>query len=132
MYEKKRLRAIIAHNTIGFIGKDGGLPWKSKKDLEHFKNLTIGQKLLVGFNTAKSLPPLKGREIIVDDRSKIIDIDSIDWCIGGKKTYEKYCHLFTEIHISRIDNNDIGDTLFPNLQNINPYCKIFTYCFEED
>lgn len=98
--------------------------------MEHFKNLTIGQKLLVGFNTAKSLPPLKGREIIVDDRSKIIDIDSIDWCIGGKKTYEKYCHLFTELHVSIINDTTFGDTIYPNFRNLNPDCKIIYYNFD--
>lgn len=126
------MKAIIAHNKLGFIGKDGGLPWKSKEDLQHFKNLTMGQKLLVGFNTAKNLPPLKGREIIVDDRSEINDLDSIDWCIGGKKTYEKYCHLFTELHVSIIDNQSFGDTVYPNLRNLNPECEIFYYHYSDN
>lgn len=123
------MRAIIAVNNLGYIGLRNTLIWNCKSDLQHFKKLTDGQTLLVGHNTSKDLPELSNRTIIVDDRKRF---KTADWCIGGKKTYEKYCHLFTEIHISRIDNNDIGDTLFPNLQNINPYCKIFTYCFEED
>jgi dihydrofolate reductase len=123
------MKAIIAVNNLGYIGLRNTLIWNSKSDLQHFKKLTDGQTLLVGYNTFNNLPELLNRTIIIDGRKRL---KTADWCIGGKKTYEKYCHLFTEIHISRIDNNDIGDTLFPDLKNINPYCKIFTYCFEED
>lgn len=130
MDEKKGLRAIIAHNELGYIGLNGDVPWRSSADLKHFKELTNGAKLLVGFNTANKLPPLKGREVIVDDRSVVIDLNSIDWCIGGKKTYEKYCHLFTELHISIINDTTVGDTTYPNLRNLNPECKIIYYNFE--
>ena len=51
----------------------------------------------------------------------------VDWCIGGKKTYEKYAPFFTELHISHIDNNDIGDVMFPNFIDLNSDCKIFNY-----
>jgi len=37
--------------------------------------------------------------------------------------------MFTELHISHIDNNDIGDVTFPNLSNLNPDCKIYNYNF---
>jgi len=124
------MKAVIAHNELGYIGLNGDLPWRSSADLKHFKELTNGAKLLVGFNTANKLPPLKGREVIVDDRSGVIDLNSIDWCIGGKKTYEKYCHLFTELHISIINDTTVGDTTYPNLRNLNPECKIIYYNFE--
>ena len=130
MDEKKGLRAIIAHNIYGYIGLNGELPWRSSADLKHFKELTNGAKLLVGFNTANKLPPLKGREVILDDRSVLIDLDSIDWCIGGKKTYEKYCHLFTELHVSIINDTTVGDTKYPDFRNLNPDCKITYYNFD--
>ena len=34
-----------------------------------------------------------------------------------------------ELHISHIDNDDIGDVTFPDLTNLNPECKIFNYTF---
>ncbi len=37
---------------------------------------------------------------------------------------------FTELHISHIDNNDIGDIMFPNLMNLSPDCKIYNYYFK--
>lgn len=123
------MKAIIAVNNLGYIGKNNGLPWPpNKEDFKHFKNLTIGGILLVGYNTYQTLPPLKGRTIILDIRNQIHS-DPVDWCIGGKKTYEKYAHLFTELHISHINDNSIGDTLFPDFKNLNTNCKIFNYNF---
>jgi dihydrofolate reductase len=129
--EKKGLRAIIACNNLGFIGLGNQMLWHSSDDFKHFKTMTMGQRLLVGYNTFQGLPPLKGRELIQDLRTKlIVDIDTIDWCIGGKKTYEKYCHLFTELHISHINNNSIGDVTFPDFTNLNPYCEVYNYYFD--
>ena len=121
------MKAIIAVNNLGFIGLDDKLLWKSSEDLKHFKNLTLNQILLVGFRTFNGLPPLKNRTLIVDERENYIT--NVDWCIGGKKTYEKYCHLFTELHISHINNNDIGNVTFPDLTKLNPKCVITNYSF---
>lgn len=126
------MKAIIAVNNGSYIGLNGKLPWSCKKDLEHFKKLTMGCKLLVGYNTAKTLSRLPGRDIIVDDDTKDINYDEIDWCIGGKTTYEKYCHLFDELHISYINDDTEGDTLVPIFKNLNPNCKIFHYYFDID
>jgi dihydrofolate reductase len=125
------MKAIVAVNNLGYIGKDNILLWNCSDDLKHFKNLTTGAKLLVGYNTSLTLPRLKNREIFIDERGVFsFNIDEIDWCIGGKKTYEKVCHLFTELHISHINDDKIGDTTFPDLKNLNPDCKIFNYYFE--
>lgn len=127
------MKAIIAVNNLGFIGLSAGLPWpKCKSDFKHFKEKTIGCSLLVGYNTYQTLPPLKDRSVIVDPRDSIILANSVDWCIGGKKTYEKYAKYFTELHISHINNNTIGDTAFPDLTSLNPNCKIYNYYFEPD
>lgn len=128
------MKAIIAKNNLSFIGLDNKMLWRSKDDFKHFKEKTLGSTLLVGYNTNLELPPLKNRELIVDSREglSLADIYSldIDWCIGGKKTYERYCHLFSELHISHIDDNSIGDTMFPNFRNLNSECQIFNYYFD--
>ena len=121
------MKAIIATNNLAFIGMDNNLLWHHPEDLKHFKRLTLNQRLLVGYRTALSLPPLKNRELVIDERDKIIT--DVDWCIGGKKTYEKYCHLFTELHISHIDNNDIGNVVIPDFTNLNKNCIIYNYNF---
>lgn len=122
------MKGIIAVNNLGYIGLNNKLLWRSPDDLKHFVELTKNSKLIVGFNTYKELPPLKNRTVIVDERNDF-NLD-VDWCIGGKKTYEKYCPFFDELHISHIDNNDIGDIMFPDLRNIKKDCKIFNYYFD--
>lgn len=121
------MKGIIAVNNLGYIGLNNKLLWRSSGDLSHFVKLTMGQKLLVGYNTSLELPPLKNRTILIDTRDELLEAD---WCIGGKKTYEKYAHLFTELHISHIDDNNVGDVMFPDLKKLNPECKIFNYHFK--
>jgi dihydrofolate reductase len=125
------VRAIVAVNNLGFIGLDDKLLWHNKEDLRHFKNMTYGSTLLVGYRTAMALPPLKNRELIIFDRREYSPTHyyECEWCIGGKKTYEKFCDVFTELHISHIDNNKIGNVTFPDLHKLNPDCKIFNYYF---
>lgn len=142
------MKAIIAVNNIGFIGKDNKLFWKSKEDLNHFKKLTTNKVLLCGYNTYKALPKVvkertcvicdtRNQYHLVDDivNSKGVELKGLEsdiWCIGGKKTYEKYAPYFTELHISHINHNGAGDCVFPDLKNLNPNCKIFNYYFEAD
>lgn len=109
------MKGIIAINRLGYIGIDGGLPWKSKQDMQHFKKLTTklvnghSPDLLCGHNTLKSLPELEGRHVW-EDCCFIEDFpNQIDWLIGGAKTYYKYAHLVTEWHISIINDFTIGD-----------------------
>lgn len=127
------MKAIIAKNAAGFIGLNNRLPWQCKADLAHFKAMTAEQTLLVGFRTFIGLPVLKGRELRLDARgAELVDINGIDWCIGGKATYEKYSRFFTELHISTItDDYTIGDVDFP-LLILSPNCKIIEYQFNKD
>ena len=122
------MRAIIAVNNLGFIGIGNKMLWNCPEDFKHFKENTMGCSLLVGYNTSLELPTLKGREVIIDTREEFNF--EVDWCIGGKKTYEKYAPFVTELHISHIDNNDIGDVVFPDFTTLNPDCKIFNYHFK--
>ena len=66
------MRGIIAVNNLGFIGLGDKLLWNNKEDLNHFKELTLNQTLLVGFNTYQGLPVLKNRKLIIHE-SKIKD-----------------------------------------------------------
>jgi len=123
------MKGIIAVNNLGFIGKDNKLLWRNVEDLQHFKNLTLNTTLLVGWNTYMNMPELSNRVTILDDRNSKIDLNLIDWCIGGKRTYEKYSSHFTELHISHINDNSIGDIQQPDWSNLNSECKIYNYHF---
>ena len=150
MGNRKGLRAICAVNSLGFIGLNGGLPWRSSSDFRHFKALTQGTegyvpKLLVGWNTYQTLPPLKGREIYIHygregEPSHLLNAQTheaggvtyndMDWCIGGKNTYERYQRVFTQLHISHIRDNSLGDMMFPDLRYLSRDCEIFNYYFD--
>lgn len=121
------MKAIIAVNNLGFIGKGDDMLWYNTEDLQHFKTLTLNSRCLVGYRTAQGLPPLKNRELIIDKRG-VFDV-TCDWCIGGKKTYEKYAPYITELHISHIDDNQIGDVTIPDLKRLSNECVIFNYYY---
>ena len=65
---------IVAIAKNYAIGKDGKLPWHYSADLKHFKATTMGQALVMGSNTYRSIgKPLPGRLNIVLSRSAQID-----------------------------------------------------------
>jgi len=61
----KTVKLIACCDVRGLIGYNGKIPWYNKTDLKRFKELTMNSTLIVGHETYKSLPPLKGREISV-------------------------------------------------------------------
>jgi dihydrofolate reductase len=57
----------VARARNGVIGRGGGLPWRLKTDLAHFKQTTLSKPVIMGRKTWESLPkrPLPGRLNIV-------------------------------------------------------------------
>jgi len=68
------MKAIIAVNNLGFIGKGDKLLWHNKKDLNHFKRMTYGDTLLVGYRTAVST---LNYDPIYDDENYIVVSDDV-------------------------------------------------------
>jgi dihydrofolate reductase len=63
------LVAAVAEN--GVIGRDNGLPWRLKSDMQYFRALTMGKPLVMGRKTWLSIgKPLKGRTNIVVTRDR--------------------------------------------------------------
>src|SRR5690606_41571449 len=54
---------VVARARNGVIGRDGGLPWRLRSDLQRFKAVTMGKPCIMGRKTWDSLPlkPLPGR-----------------------------------------------------------------------
>ncbi|HEX9793943.1 MAG TPA: dihydrofolate reductase [Planctomycetota bacterium] len=77
-----RLAVVVAVDDAGGIGKDGGLPWRLRGDLAHFRALTTeappGRRnaVLLGRRTWNSLPerfrPLPGRLNLVLTRRGLV------------------------------------------------------------
>jgi dihydrofolate reductase len=64
------LAIVVARSTNGVIGREGGLPWRLRSDLQLFKAVTMGKPIIMGRKTWDSLPrrPLPGRMNLVLSR----------------------------------------------------------------
>lgn len=71
---------IFAMDKNGTIGKGSGLPWAgdpdTKWDMKHFKETTTGNIVVMGYNTAKGMKPLKNRiNIVIVDPKRPCKLD---------------------------------------------------------
>ncbi|HMQ04978.1 MAG TPA: dihydrofolate reductase [Pyrinomonadaceae bacterium] len=124
---------IVAVAGNNAIGKDGKLPWHYPADLKHFKETTMGQAVVMGMNTWRSIGrPLPNRLNIVLSRSAQIDkaenliflrseAEALDlarflncdlFVIGGSKTYAEFAGsidswIVTRVPIS-VDDADVS------------------------
>ena len=138
------MKAIVCMNENGGIGYKNSLPWKSKKDLRFFKEITTGNgnnAVVMGRKTFDSMKqrPLFGRrnyvmtknnffidnfkeDLIVESNPvNIILLDSIFdnvFIIGGSEIYKLFEDCIDTIYVTHIKNNTYCDAYFPiNLIN---------------
>lgn len=116
--------AIIARSENGVIGKDGGLPWRCKGDLQFFKRTTMGRKIVVGRTTFEGLPPLKGREVFVLTRnpdarfegatavSNPSDVPADAIVCGGAAIYDLMIPWCDQLLVTTLKKAVEGDTFF--------------------
>ena len=70
-----KIIGIVAIADNYAIGRDGALPWHHSADLKFFKERTIGQAIVMGTKTWRSIGrPLPGRTNIVLSRSGSVDV----------------------------------------------------------
>lgn len=133
---KKIIIAAVSENNV--IGKEDKIPWHSKEELGHFKNITTGFPVIMGRKTWESLSkPLKERlNIILSRKTKIVDSHknvlvcnsveeamriceqkkySIVFFIGGAQIYEQVISIVDEIIISKMKDKYDGDVFFPQI-----------------
>ncbi len=129
------ITGIIAIAKNYAIGKDKKLPWHYSADLKFFKQTTVGNAVVMGFNTWKSIEkPLPKRLNIVLSRSANIEnqpnilllrnkaevlslanyLNCDLFIIGGAKTYKNFADaiekwIVTEIPLAVQD----ADTFMP-------------------
>lgn len=124
--------AALARN--GVIGRDNGLPWRLKADLQHFRALTMGSPILMGRNTWDSLGrPLPGRRNMVVTRAPgfqaagaeifhspeaaiaaAADAERI-FVIGGAQLYATLLPLADRLVLTEVWADVDGDAHFPLL-----------------
>lgn len=116
--------ALVARSENGVIGKDGGLPWRCKGDLQFFKRTTMDRKIIVGRTTFDGLPPLKGRDIYVltrnsdavfENATAVTDLDALPIeaiICGGATIYDLLIDRCTELLVTTVKKEVEGDTFF--------------------
>lgn len=76
------LTLVMAFDKNGLVGRDNGLPWNIKEDLENFKRTTVSEDknniIVMGFNTLVSLKgrtlPNRSNVVITRDHKKVEDL----------------------------------------------------------
>lgn len=116
------LHAIWAQSTNGVIGDGSSMPWHLPEDLQHFKQTTLHQPIIMGRRTWLSLPfrPLPGRENIVlssqtpgewsQGATVTTTIPDTGWIIGGGQVYAATIDAVATIERTVIDQDfDLGE-----------------------
>lgn len=138
------LIAAIAKDNV--IGKDNKLIWHISNDLKRFKQITFGNKMIMGRKTFESLPGvLPNREHIILTRDKNYKVnselvtiehnfdsilnkyknsDNEVFIIGGAEIYKEFLPHCKKLYLTLIDNSFEGDTFFPEF-NYNNYTVEF-------
>ena len=123
------LIAAMARNRV--IGKDGRIPWDLPQDRQYFRDLTMGQAVVMGRRTYEEIGrPLPGRLTIVVSSTgnyqgeQLVTVSSLAEAIaaaegydvfiaGGTRLYAEALLLADCLYLTEIDADYEGDTLFP-------------------
>lgn len=141
------LGMIVATDTNNGIGYQNRLPWRCKKDLEHFRKATNYRALIMGHETFRSLPGLLSNRyhlVLTRDTKLVSDIpnvkyvysideahrlakeitlannENIAYVIGGGKIYEQFINRVDFVEITRIINNHGVYTTDTKFVDIDP------------
>lgn len=125
------LALIVAHARNRVIGRDGRLPWNIPGDLHRFRDLTMGNAVIMGRVTYEEIGhPLPGRLNIVVSRTQryegknLCTASSLDEAIalagnrdafvsGGARLFAEALNLVDVMYVTEIDADVPGDVFFP-------------------
>ena len=123
---------IAAYAHKGVIGNNGIIPWKIKGEQSRFKELTLGNVVVMGRRSYEEIgKPLPDRITIVVSKTRRFDAEN---CVtvsslkealkiaqnkdvyisGGSMLYQEALPLVDKMYITEIDLDVEGDTFFPN------------------
>lgn len=123
---------IVAVDDQFLIGNGNQLPWHEPEDLKYFKKITLGNAVLMGYNTylsiisrnQKALPKrinyvltyekeLVGGGIVVENLDQLLaryqNNDEKLFIIGGKSVYESLLPKVELLYLTRIHKIYQGD-----------------------
>ena len=131
---------LVALSNNLVIGADNDLPWKLKKDLQHFSSYTQNKAIIMGRKTYESIGrPLPNRKNIILS-SSLNKIDGVEitknledamqvaenWnatmngsdeivLIGGGHVFKATINLVNKLVLTRVDCEIEGDTFYPEV-----------------
>lgn len=134
-----KIAMIVAMAENRVIGRNNKLPWYLPKDLQYFKQVTMGKPILMGRKTYESIGrPLPGRTNIVMTRdpdwtadgvrtvhsldeavnlaASIAEIDGQEelMIIGGDQIYQSALPKVDRIYLTEVHAEVEGDAWFPD------------------
>lgn len=129
-----KISLIVAMSSNRAIGLANQMPWHLSADLKRFKQLTMGNPILMGRKTFESIArPLPGRTNIVVSRNPAyrpegcIVVGTVEtainhacqladevFVIGGSTLYEATLPIADTLYITQINRDFNGDTFFPD------------------
>ena len=125
------LALIVAYARNRVIGRDGRLPWNIPGDLHRFRDLTMGNAVIMGRVTYEEIGhPLPGRLNIVVSRTQryegknLCTASSLDEAIalagnrdafvsGGARLFAEALDRVDVMYVTEIDADVPGDVFFP-------------------
>ena len=128
------LSIIVAKAKNNIIGKDNKLVWSLPADLKHFKELTIGHKIIMGRKTFESLgrilperkhiifsqnPDFRVKDENVEVVHSLLQIQDLiegeeeAFVIGGAMIYNFLMPYVKKMYVTQIDQEFEGDAFFP-------------------
>lgn len=130
------LIAAVARNRV--IGAGNALPWRLAGDMRRFRAATMGKPVLMGRKTWESIGrPLPGRRVVVVSRDPDYRAEGVDaaptlpraldragtlaretgapeiMVAGGGTLYAALIEMAQVLHVTEVDLEPAGDTLFP-------------------
>ena len=133
------------------LGKNNDLIWHLKGDMQFFKEQTMNHKIVMGYNTFKSLPKLlpkrehivlthrdlkiEGVKVFKDFTNLVSYLDTLEedvYIIGGATVYKLFLPIAEELLLTEIDQEcTLADVYFPEL-NWEDYQRFIIKEMEED
>ncbi len=125
--------AAMASNRI--VGRDNKLPRHYSADLQHFKKVTSGHIVVMGYNTFLSIgrllpnrrnivlynQPVEGMETYesIEAMKKQLESEHIDqiFIIGGASIYRQFLPMAEYIYLTEIKKTYEWDTSFPEFEH---------------
>ena len=142
---KPEIIIIVAFSKNGrIIGNNGRIPWTLPEDLQHFKELTTGNAIIMGRKTFESI----GR--VLPERMNIVVTRNKDFCVedayiakspekaieiaknagykkificGGQQIYQQMMYFADYIYATEVCGEYEGDAFFPEI-NENEFVEV--------